>query len=283
MKKTMLVLVMLAAVVLSGCGNTKLEQENQNLRMENQTLITETQELKRTISQLQNELQILKETDQQYFNKGIDAFDKAQTDKSKDGFQSAINIFGQLIQKFPHSIYLAKAKEYSDISNKEISKIETIEKGKSNIEMAISERNYERSIGELNKLKGLIKPDEYKAISEKIYEAKNKPIEVSVRDLKAEPRKYFFKRVKVGPLKVMDNNIGRASFRTCPSTGKGFTDYDSDVSIEVSYRKSDNSSAWRNLSSDKRPIINVIGIFDCYFDSLDNGYIKADKIIQEEE
>lgn len=116
-----------------------------------------------------------------------------------------------------------------------------------------------------------------------IYKEKHKPyIELNLRDLQAEPQKYLEKRVKVGPLKVVGNEISRASFRTHPSTGSGRSDYDVDVSIEVFYDKTENPREWRYLSSDKRHVIYVIGMPIFYKSSQSNAYISANKIILEE-
>ncbi len=255
----------------SGCGNGKLEQEIQTLRSENQ-------KLKHTIAQLEIEIRKLKETDQDYFNSGVDAYNKARSNKSKEDFQSAVDIFTQLVQKFPQSSYLSKAKQYINSSQREIVKIEKTEKAKRNIEVAITEHNFEEATVELQKSKDLFTQDEYKTISKRLDEEKNKPFEINLRDLQAEPLKYVGKRVKVGPLKVLYNRVGRASFRTFSSTGSGLDDYDVDVSIEIFYNKTDNPYVWRHLSSDGNPVVYVIGIFKVYSNDWSKGYIQAEKI-----
>ncbi len=269
-------------LIFSGCGIKELKQENLELSDAILRLEKTITKQKNTISQLQVKIQTLEETDQHYFNVAIDAYNKAQASKTTESYQTTIDDFTLLVQKFPKSPYLADAKTYISTSQKEIGKIKAIKKGKDNIDSAIAKHNFNNAYAALNKIKVLISEGEYKTLSERIYEEKNKPLEVAIRDLVAEPRKYHKKRVKLDSLKIFGNNIERGSFDTRLSTGSGFTDYDGDVSIEVFYSDvEDASSVWRNLSSDRRPTISsVIGIFNLYSNSYSEGYIRAQKIIR---
>lgn len=92
-------------LALAGCG----QQEMEKLKAENRALADKVQALEQENAKL-------KETDQSYFNRGVDALKGADT---KATLQSASDIFGQLVEKFPQSPYLPKAQEHiADIQKK---------------------------------------------------------------------------------------------------------------------------------------------------------------------
>jgi len=264
MKKLFIIFaIALFIASISGCSN-KLEKENK--------------ELKQKIAGLEAKVQQLSETDQFYFNKAVDLMNNAVSTESKTDYQSAVEAFNQLIQKYPSSSYVSKAKENVTKVNKQILIITTVENGINNINNSISSHDYSMASSELKKLRRLIAKERYSDISQKIYDESNKPLEISPRDLKAEPMKYYDKRVSVGPLVVRGNNLERNSFYTYLYLGPNRYNYDTDVDFEVFYDNTPDLSACRNVSASEDKIIYVVGIYKLYNNDWSRGYIQAQKI-----
>lgn len=82
---------------------------------------------------------------------------------------------------------------------------------------------------------------------------------VSMREIQSEQVKYLGKTVVIGPVKVTNNNVAKAQFYVTPSKDIDFTAIDFDINMDVLYKNASEYAKWRDLSSDKRPIIYVRG------------------------
>lgn len=82
---------------------------------------------------------------------------------------------------------------------------------------------------------------------------------VSMREIQSEQVKYLGKTVVIGPVKVTNNNVAKAQFYVTPSKDIDFTAIDFDINMDVLYKNTSDYAKWRDLSSDKRPIIYVKG------------------------
>lgn len=270
--QTMTALIIVSIMLLSACGNTKqLDADKKSLKSENEAL-------KADIKKLTAELEDLKQTEQYLYSKAKESFDTYKATNKVAELKATRDLLDKLLTRFPESIYNAQATTLLKEVDAKVAIVETIEKGISEMKSAIAAKDFSRAWSALNSIKKIIPDDLYAKGAEAIDQEQNKPIQVSLRELQAEPLKYDRRRITIGPLKVMGNDMSRAAFDTNPSTGGGFGDYDRDVSIEVFYDKTSNISEWRNLSSDRRPEIYVIGIFNVYRNNISEGYISAEEI-----
>lgn len=253
--------------ILIGCSSNEVD-----------TLKAEVERLSSENASLKSENEKLKQNDQYYYSNAIEKLNAAEKSKDEGDYNSAYDLFQQLIDKFPNSPYVENAKKQQEIISTILSNLKNIREGLEAIDTAIKDQNYAIAEEKLQSLKGKISDDEYNEINTKIYEAKNKPIEVTIRTLQANAVDYIGKRVEVKNLKVRDNNLSRKAFRTYSSTGSKSFEYDTDASIEVFYDRMNDVDTWVNLSSDDAPIINVIGTFNVYSNDWTQGYISAEKI-----
>ena len=106
------------------------------------------------------------------------------------------------------------------------------------------------------------------------------PIEIPIRDLVAEGGQYHSRRVIVGPLRVMGNNLERQSFWGYEVTGAQWGHFStSTVYIEVFYSNMpDADTTWRYYDGSYSEAIIVEGIFFLYKDENNKGAIHADQI-----
>jgi hypothetical protein len=169
------------------------QQEMERLKSENESLKTK-------VKSLEEEIVKLKETDQNYFNKGVDAFNRAH---SQTDYQSAADIFKQLIQKFPNSPYVTQSQHYISEITQKTSDMEKINAETTNFETAINNHNFGAASIALEKLKPLISQEEYNELNKRLYDEKNKPIETTINELVADfgdegtgPNRLFGKVVK---------------------------------------------------------------------------------------
>ncbi len=86
------------------------------------------------------------------------------------------------------------------------------------------------------------------------------------------------KEIVVGPLHVCNNDLRRETFRTYKATGTGWGDYDVDLEIEVFYGEAKDKTKWRDLESDKYPIIFAKGVLR-YYSNVNNVYFHANEIV----
>jgi tetratricopeptide (TPR) repeat protein len=101
-----------ALLFLVACGVPKNEYNN---------VISENQKLKETISQLEDEIKTLKETDQYYYQSGADEF-------SKGNYIAAIEWMDKLKLKFPNSSLTDSASKLVKDANNEIALVYEKEK-----------------------------------------------------------------------------------------------------------------------------------------------------------
>jgi outer membrane lipoprotein-sorting protein len=101
----------------------------------------------------------------------------------------------------------------------------------------------------------------------------------SIREIKAEPKNYIGKNVVLGPLKVLGNDVSNGNLQVSLSTGSGFVDYDRDINFLVGYKNLSEKNKWRDLSSEKRPILYVKGKIVEVSGSRDVGVLASDIVI----
>jgi len=254
-------------VFLSGCNQRELDK-----------LKTENQELKNRVATLEQENTKLKETDQYYFNKGIDSLGAAST---KDDYQKTIDVFNQLTEKFPLSTYKPKALEYLGIAQKKLANIEKIEKGRGIIESSINELKFDTATNELQKIKTLISQDEFNSYKTLIYEEKNKPLETTInkiiseygsknRNWDASLFKMIGLRVKVlGNFSSIDRDrMMISAYSDGPVQGSR---------IEVNYESSNMKESFTNNDPSSSQRYAITGKIKMYSNSGDI-YIDAEKI-----
>ena len=143
-------------------------------------LESENTGLKSRVGSLEEENAKLKETDQNYFSRGIDALKFAD---SKGGLQSALDIFEQLAAKFPQSPYLHETQQHISYIQKRIGNIERIEVAKIRFESALGSNNFSEASAALEILGGYIPDKGYKTLSARLYEEQNKPLEITINKL----------------------------------------------------------------------------------------------------
>jgi hypothetical protein len=97
---------------LVSCGISKEEYNN---------VVSENRKLKETISQLEDEIKVLKETDQYYYQSGTDEF-------SKGNYLAAIEWIDKLKLKFPNSSLTDSADKLVKDANNEIALVYEKEK-----------------------------------------------------------------------------------------------------------------------------------------------------------
>jgi DNA repair exonuclease SbcCD ATPase subunit len=164
-------------------GNEKLAQ----LRIESQRQENELQAARKELSNLESENVRLRtenaklqETDQALFSKGVEEHLAAS---SKDGMRLALGTFTELTMKFPKSALAQNAKQHIAELQKSISDIEQLEAARSKFEDALKADRFKDASEALQQLSSLISADERKSLSSRLYEAENRPIEMTVNEL----------------------------------------------------------------------------------------------------
>jgi hypothetical protein len=107
---------LIVTLVLAGCGIPKEQYE---------AVVDENKQLQEQISQMENEIKALKETDRYYYQSGADAF-------SSGNYESAIDWMNKLKLKFPQSTLQNSADKIISDSNAAIKAAYAIEKEKLN-------------------------------------------------------------------------------------------------------------------------------------------------------
>lgn len=243
------------------------------LKAENDTLRAKVDSLERDNAKL-------KETDQSYFNRGVDTLKIAN---SKASLQSALDTFGQLVTKFPQSSYFHKTQQYMSDIRKRIADMERIETAKAKFESAIGSKSFSEASSALGTLKGNIPDEEHKALCIRLYEEQNKPLETTINKLVSEFGSYKYrwdtqnaygmlnKRVRVGATFTSVDRY-RKELRACSDGwGEGST-------IRVFYEGTNMENDFTN--NDPKCCNNryiVTGITKMY-SNVAELYIKAEKI-----
>jgi outer membrane murein-binding lipoprotein Lpp len=272
MKKFKLLFYVIAiSLAISGCG----QQEIDRLKSENVAL-------KSKMDALEQENTKLKETDQAYFNRGIDAMKNANT---KSSLQSSLDAFTQLTEKFPESSYSAKAQQYVADIREKLTNIDRAETAKVKFEGALNAHKFTEASSALQSLSVLISEDEYKTLASRLYNEKNKPLETTVNKLvsqfgsykdRLEPQNAFGmldKRVKIEVTFTMIDRDRKELHAYSDGWAKGSP-------ISVFYEGTNMADYFTDNDPeccDNRYI--VVGVTKMYSDS-DQLYIKAEKIDQ---
>lgn len=160
--------LIMGCLMFIGCG---YKEEIASLQKENTQLKEEIARLKEQILALENENQRLKETDEGYFKRGVDAFNMG----TLEGYEKAIELFTQLIQKFPDSSYTKHAKTYISKAKQHIEVINM----KHSMEELLKKGEWEKCVSILTKLRPFISPEEYEEYRKRIEEEKYKPVKIS--------------------------------------------------------------------------------------------------------
>ena len=157
------------------------------LRIDSQKLENELQAAREELSKLESEnVQLrtenakLKETDQAVFSKGVEEHLAAD---SKERMRLALDTFTELTTKFPKSPLIPNAKQHIAELQKSISDIEQLETARSKFEDALRAHRFKDANAALQQLSGLVSADERKSLSSRLYEAENRPIEMTVNEL----------------------------------------------------------------------------------------------------
>ena len=130
--------------------------------------------------QLRTENANLKETDQAVFSKGVE---EHLAVNSKESMQLALGTFTEFTAKFPKSPLVPNAKQHIAELQKSISDIEQLEAARVKFEDALRANRFKDANEALQKLSGLVSADEHKTLSSRLYEAENRPIEMTVNEL----------------------------------------------------------------------------------------------------
>lgn len=224
----------------------------------------EIQELKSRIAMLEEENKRLKETDQSYYSSVIDFINAGN-------YEDALNKLNELIYKFPKSSLIKDARKQRIFCTEQIANKKIVSDGITKLNEALSMHDFNNAKDILIKIKPKITESRYENLNKKIYEEENKPLSVTLRELKADPYKYLNKRIKIGPLAVTGNTVSKKRFYVCalvkskrPNRSK-YNGYDSDYEacIGLFYSNTKNKHYWRDLDTqNSSPIINAIGFID---------------------
>ena len=107
----------------------------------------------------------------------------------------------------------------------------------------------------------------------------NQSNQVTLTQLEQNSKNYDGKKVRIGPVKFMENHASNSYFIVNPSVGQSHDKYDSQYSIEVYYDKLKDKNTWKSLAVDSRPIAYVNGIYWTYEGKKGQGYIEAQEIV----
>jgi len=267
----LLLYVLAVSLAMSGCGQKEIDR----LKSENAVL-------KSKVETLEQENTKLKETDQAYFTKGIDAMKSADT---KSALQSSLDVFTQLTEKFPNSSYSAKAQQYTADIRKKLANIDRAEAAKVKFEDALNSHKFAEASAALQSLSALIPKDDYKTLASRLHDEKNRPLDTTVNKLVSEFGSYkgrwdlqnafgmLDKRVKVEVTFTSVDRDRKELRADSDGWGKG-------SSISVFYDGTNMVDYF--TSNDPKCCDNryvVIGVTKMYSNA-DQLYIKAERIEQ---
>jgi len=104
-------------------------------------------------------------------------------------------------------------------------------------------------------------------------------LDIDIRDLVADANKHHSRKVRVGPLCILLNNLERQSYWAYEVTGVTYEWFNtSDVGIEVFYRDLPDAPSWRRYDGEYDEAIVVEGAFRLYKDNENKGAIYAESI-----
>lgn len=168
---------------LSSCGQEEIDnltRENEALKAEITSSRFESKELSAKIASLEQENQELKETDQNYFARAMDAFNTANT---KSALQATIDKFTQLIDKFPNSQYVSEARKHIGELRKRISELDRSRLAMARLDSALFTHDFGKANKQLAKLKSLVTDTKYKKLKQIVEKEKNKPLYITINKL----------------------------------------------------------------------------------------------------
>ena len=219
----------------------------------------------------------LKGTDIYYYKNAISSFEYACENKSLSELEDAKNALTGLLDKFPNSNYLADAK----IKLKELILLKNRIQKRNSISEQINAYNnlyqFNNSLKLLSKSKQFFDDSEYDELRNDIIKQRDKPIQVSIRELISQSSKYDGKIVEVNELRAISNDIQSKFFLTYKSTGSGRLDYDTDLRILICYAKATNRDQLIYLTGDNYPEMTVTGKF-VNLSLFGSSYIDAKEI-----
>lgn len=239
--------------------------------------------LELTIAKLEQEISVLKETDQHYFNRAVDLYNAAN---GLNGYEAAQAAFDKLLQKFPTTSYSAKANEYKADLQKKIDKEKAVATAKQEVDKLFSEKRWDDAKAKLESVKNILGEKEFQQLHQKIDEEQNKPEKYSVNQLVfwGEKLGYRFtlatgqitKRVEIAGYLGGDIFIDRKNSNF--TMYNGFSGYTTQgESISVYYDKTDLADFFLNNVFKEKQSVKVIGTVRSYSNSSDI-YIRAEKI-----
>jgi|GEM_PF-5159348 len=154
------------------------------------------------------------------------------------------------------------------------------EKAISVVEKLINEHNFDKALVELEKDE-TISQEKYDELKKRINAFKNinQSNHVTLAQLEENPKKYDGIKVRIGPVKLMENQVSNSYFMASPSKGQNYDQYEVSYAIEVYYDKLKDKNTWKNFAVDSRPIAFVNGIYWTYDGKKGEGYIEAQEII----
>lgn len=165
-----IIILMMFPILLSACNQGKLEQ----LEKENASLRSKIAELS--------------ETEQNRFNKAVDVLNTANDLQS---YRKAEKTFGDFIEKFPTSTYIAEARKNEQSARKKADVIEKISTVKAEVASLIEQRKWNMATKKVNSIKLLIEKNEYNSLLKQIREERYKPRKTTIDQLRLEISEMF--------------------------------------------------------------------------------------------
>lgn len=181
--KKIIFLFCIGCILLSACGKKEIN-----------ALKSENQQLKNTITQLQEEIKSLKETDQGYFSVAVDSFNAAD---NKQKWQQVAEQFKVFQQKFPNSQYVTQAQGYLEQANNKVKELQKVQDGLQRIEESVQKRHWKTARQTLQNIKSAIPTEQYEKLKKHIYEESHKPIQTTINEIISDKYNFIGKRVSV--------------------------------------------------------------------------------------
>lgn len=206
---------------------------------------------------------VLKEVESNMFLVAKGSYDDYKAGISKDTpahLLTAKRVIDALLTRFPNSSFKAQATNLSESLNGALAIIDKVEKAASEIQSAVSGKEFEKASATLRSIKQYIPQETYSALAKKIDEEQNKPVNVTVLELLSDKSNYVYKKVIVKGYMCM-NWSGMASFDLVDDERK------CKPSVSVSYGNLPTNKKRSLLTSDPVPershiSVEVIGVFD---------------------
>lgn len=274
-------LVGVATILMFGISACN-QQELERLRAENAAFTTEIAALKTKASALEIENAKLKETDQAYFNKGVDTFTTAKTLAE---IKTAHDILKQLVLKFPLSPLVPQANTNISKMEHEIDRVSRLEAVKEQFQSSFAAHNFAAASASLKLLKGSISASDYKGLETRLYEEKHKPIETTINKLVSQFGSYKGNGQIDRALGMVDMRVKLEATFTSINRDRKELDADSEgwgkgSSISVFYEGTNAEEFFTNADpkccNNRYEVIGVVKMFS----NADHLYIKAEKIGQ---